>query len=131
MSKVIYVSGPMSGMPHYNFPAFNTAANMLRSSGFGVINPADFGSDAGISWRKCLERDLMVMFHADVVVTLPGWEKSKGAQLETHVATALGIPVMTIREFINETISGSKAANSNAQGDSLVGATDQPDNRNP
>lgn len=108
MKKVVYISGPMSGLPDYNFAAFNAAAAMLRTSGFHVLNPADFGANPEVPWRRCLERDLVTMFHADVVVTLPGWEKSKGAVLETHVARELGISVMTLRDFINETVFGGK-----------------------
>lgn len=106
MSKVIYISGPMTGKPDFNFPAFNTVALSLRSIGFYVLNPADFGQNPNVSWTECLKRDLMAMFYADVVVTLPGHENSKGAQLETHVARALGIPVMTLTEFKQQVING-------------------------
>jgi hypothetical protein len=92
----------MSGIPEYNFPAFNAAAKALRLAGFFVINPADFGCDESVSWRKCLERDLMAMFHADIVATLPGFEKSKGATLENYVANALGTPVTTVSELLRD-----------------------------
>jgi hypothetical protein len=105
--KVIYISGPMTGIENYNFPAFNLAADMLRRNGFNVLNPADFGANPKHTWADCLKRDLLAMFNADVVVTLPGAEKSKGAGLETHVARELGIPVVTIKEFINEYLLGT------------------------
>lgn len=97
---VVYVSGPMSGIEAYNFPAFNEAAKALREAGYAVLNPADFGADPAMSWRKCLERDLAIMFHADTVATLPGWENSKGASLEVMVAQALGIPVAKIGDLL-------------------------------
>jgi hypothetical protein len=109
MSKVIYISGPMTGKPDFNFPAFNTVALSLRSIGFYVINPADFGQNPKLTWVDCLKRDLLAMFHCDVVVTLPGWENSKGAQLETYVAKALSIPVMTLAEFKQQVINGPPA----------------------
>jgi nucleoside 2-deoxyribosyltransferase len=101
--KTIYLSGPMSGYPDHNFPAFHAAAAVLRRAGFSVINPADFGVKEGESWRKCLERDLMVLFHCDTVVTLDGWEESKGAKLEVYVARELGIPDLDYRTFNSNT----------------------------
>jgi hypothetical protein len=98
--KTIYISGPMSGYENYNFPAFNAAANEFRSRGYGVINPADFGDDPSKTWRQCLERDLVVMFNADLVLTLTGWENSKGAKLEVFVAESLGIPVHHYKDFV-------------------------------
>ena len=39
-SKRIYISGPMTGMPEHNFPAFHAAADRLRKAGWSVVNPA-------------------------------------------------------------------------------------------
>lgn len=36
-----YVSGPMTGLPLLNFPAFHAAAAKLRAQGHEVINPAE------------------------------------------------------------------------------------------
>jgi hypothetical protein len=38
---IIYISGPMTGYPDLNFPAFHLAASVLRSEGFTVISPAE------------------------------------------------------------------------------------------
>jgi hypothetical protein len=90
----------MSGLPEFNFPAFHEAADVLRRAGYSVINPADFGAKPEVSWRECLERDLMVLFHCDHVLTLDGWKQSKGASLEVHVANELGIPVRPYCGFV-------------------------------
>ena len=37
---VVYLSGPMTGLPEFNYPAFNALASTLRGSGFVVNNPA-------------------------------------------------------------------------------------------
>ena len=38
---LVYLSGPMTGLPDLNFPAFHAAADKLRSQGVQVVNPAE------------------------------------------------------------------------------------------
>lgn len=38
---MIYLSGPMSGLPDYNWPTIDAAAVALRSAGHTVVNPAE------------------------------------------------------------------------------------------
>lgn len=96
----IYISGPMSGYEDWNFKAFNEAAIKLRSAGYPTINPADFGANPNDTWESCLKRDIAVLVHCETVVTLDGWEKSRGASLEVYVAKALGIPVVSISDLL-------------------------------
>ena len=37
----VYLSGPMTGLPDFNRPAFHAAAAALRAQGYVVINPAE------------------------------------------------------------------------------------------
>lgn len=37
----IYLCGPMTGLPEYNYPAFHAAAAELRAQGWRVVNPAE------------------------------------------------------------------------------------------
>ena len=43
----IYISGPMTGKPDFNHPAFNAAAIRLREEGHFVINPAELSAFFG------------------------------------------------------------------------------------
>lgn len=90
----VYVSGPMSGMPEFNFPAFNATATMLRAQGYDVVNPVDINPDSNTSWETCLRRDLAAMLDCDAICMLPGWEKSRGATLERHLADKLGFKIV-------------------------------------
>lgn len=43
----IYVSGPMTGVPDHNRPAFDAAAKRLREQGHFVINPVELSEPFG------------------------------------------------------------------------------------
>lgn len=111
MSKKYYLAGPMSGIPKFNFPAFFAAATRLREFGWDIISPAEMDDEAdkgaalksvdgsitdhtamsGKTWGDFLSRDVKIV--ADQVqglVLLPGWEKSRGARLETFVGLLCG-----------------------------------------
>lgn len=112
----IYVAGPMTGLPQFNFPAFYSAANALRAQGFEVTSPAETDSPAvqqialasedgnmgalasatGESWGDLLAADVKLIADTGIeaIYTLPGWPRSRGARLETFIARALcGLPV--------------------------------------
>jgi hypothetical protein len=98
----------MTGLPEYNFPAFDKATTRLRELGHTVFNPAendkDNGFDAtgmagheaeehGFSLRDALKQDLSwICDHAEAIVLLEGWERSKGVRAEMALAEALSIP---------------------------------------
>lgn len=89
----IYLAGPMTGLPDFNFPAFNTEAERLRSEGCTVLNPADHGVIDGYDWRDYMRLDIAQLVTCDAIHLLRGWEKSKGATLELYIATQLGLLV--------------------------------------
>ena len=89
----LYLSGPMTGLPDYNFPAFEQARDRIRMMGHEVICPAEAGQVEGWEWRDYMKRDILMMLEADSLVVLPGWEDSRGARLEVHLASALGMTV--------------------------------------
>lgn len=97
----IYISGPMTGLPEFNLPAFAAEAERLRRLGFDVVNPAEINPVGG-TWEECMRRDVALLVTCDHVATLPGWDKSQGAQLEVYIADRLGIrdsPAHTITEY--------------------------------
>jgi len=89
----VYLSGPMAGLPEHSFPAFHSYAEQLRAAGYDVVNPAEI-DNSGKTWEGCLRTDLREMCTCDTIALMPGWEKSKGANLELHIAHRLGMEVM-------------------------------------
>jgi len=113
----IYVAGPMTGIPQFNFPAFHRTASALRDLGHEVFNPAEhdesLGLDAehmtgeedlsalGFSLREMLHVDTsFICREADAVCLLPGWKNSKGAMAELTLARALGLKAGDLKHFI-------------------------------
>lgn len=92
--KTIYISGPMTGLPDLNFPAFHAAASLLRAQGHEVRNPAEVGEEPGKTWEDYMRKDLRLLCDCDAIYMLPGYKNSRGACLELTVAERLGFEVM-------------------------------------
>lgn len=101
---LIYLSGPMTGLPEFNKPAFHRMTYRLRCAGYKVANPADWDhpNDHGRPWEHFLRRDLAGMLHlgCDAVAVLDGWHHSRGATLECEVARVLGWPVFHVDDLL-------------------------------
>jgi hypothetical protein len=118
-STVFYIAGPMSGLPQYNFPAFDKARDMLRRVGFRVISPADMDREVGVDPTQsdfdpsvideaflidAMHRDSQAIIHeADAMVMLPGWQLSTGAKAEFALARWKHIPVYAF-DFVEMTL---------------------------
>jgi hypothetical protein len=113
----VYLANKMTDLPQFNYPWFDRAATYLRDVlGWDVQSPAEMDDPAtraaalaspdgrpgsgvsnGETWGDFLARDVKLIADGDLdaVVVLPGWERSRGARLETFVACALdGKPVL-------------------------------------
>ena len=89
-----YIAGPMTGHADFNYPAFNAAAALLRSLGIAAINPADHGRVPGATWGDYLRSDIAQLATCESIYFLPGWSQSRGALLEHHIATSLGMRLL-------------------------------------
>ena len=110
--KSVFLSGPMTGLEHYNVEAFAKAHAQLKELGAKyVYNP-------GISYlcsekhdheywmRECVQEltngPRYEEFYYDLVVQLKGWSKSDGCRTEAQVASACGIPCVTMKRVLKE-----------------------------
>lgn len=95
---IIYISGPMTGYPDLNFPAFAAAADRLRNLGHIVINPAEIEQPVK-EWSACMREDIKQLMLADAVAVLPGWAFSRGAKIEVDLAGQLGMRILDAELF--------------------------------
>lgn len=98
----LYLSGPMTGLPDLNFPAFHAAAAALRARGWEVVNPAEINPDSSLPWHECMRADIKALCDCDFIVLMPGWERSQGAALELHIAQRLLLEVFTLQGFLDD-----------------------------
>jgi hypothetical protein len=108
MSKKIYICGAMSGVPDFNYPAFNMAAVRLRELGHVVENPAENAEPQCGTWSGWLRAAISQVIKCDTIAVLPDSENSKGAILEQHIARELGILIVPISELITDVKAPNK-----------------------
>lgn len=94
MSTRIYIAGPMTGLPDFNYPAFNAEAARLRALGFHVENPAENPAPPCGSWAGYMRLAIAQLVTCDAICLLPGWSASRGASIEHDLAVHLGLAVM-------------------------------------
>lgn len=106
--KSIYIAGPMTGYPNFNFDAFHNAAAKFKALGWRVFNPAEKDEEDGVvggagwetgddqklvasgwDFKEAFTWDVCKVIEADAIYVLPGYEKSSGATAELAVAKAI------------------------------------------
>jgi hypothetical protein len=118
----IYLSGGMSGVERADYVRrFSEAENILRKHGYGCINPCrvwacrwlwiyrvmEWVLGKRLAYAVVLCYDLLLlMTRADGIVMLPGWQASRGAQIENYVARHF--PMMGISKAAAEEIEKIK-----------------------
>lgn len=93
----VYLAGPMSGIKNHNRRSFLVAEKLLRREGYEVVNPVRLDDVSKCdSWAAYLKRDIPHLLKCKTIALLSGWENSKGANLERHIAKELGLTVYYI-----------------------------------
>lgn len=88
----VMVSGPMTGLPHFNRPLFNEVAAQLRGEGHTVYNPATL--PVGWSHDHYMAITLKWIENVDALYMLDGWQHSKGAVMEFDRILRNRIPIL-------------------------------------
>lgn len=88
----VYLAGPMTGYPDFNYPAFHDYAAALRLAGHEVLNPAEhFDGRQDLPYETYMRGAIEALLQAEAIFTLPGWVRSKGAKMEMLIAQRLGL----------------------------------------
>lgn len=106
-SPVIYVAGPMTNYPEFNFPAFDAAADALLYRGYAVVAPNRLTLPCGCSgptrcgpiahtWHEYMRMCIRALMDCSAVATLEGWESSRGAAAEVRIARDLEMRVAPV-----------------------------------
>lgn len=94
----IYCSGPMTGIYNNNYEEFHKNAKFLRDLGWTVISPAEMDEKLGVDptqpfseeqYLNTLRHDYKALADCDAIAFMPGWDKSRGAKLESDFANVL------------------------------------------
>lgn len=90
----IYISGPMTGYPEFNYPAFNEMEKRLKALGFDVFNPASIKGEDNWTWKDYMKPCIKAIPDCDGIVMLENSEYSNGAMVELDIARALELTVI-------------------------------------
>lgn len=99
--KKVYISGRISDLPREQYMTmFGIAEQMLRKKGYKVVNPTRvwvcrwewlwkilaWGTSEHTAYTLTLLYDLWLLMRCDLIYKLPGWQQSRGANIESCVA---------------------------------------------
>lgn len=97
--RTYYLSGPMTGYPKYNYPAFEEAAQVLRNTGLEVLSPHENPwpvehetMPPEALWTAMMDLAHKQMDQCDDIILLRGWPNSRGARLELAYMLDRSIP---------------------------------------
>jgi hypothetical protein len=88
----IYIAGPVTKVPGKNRAAFDLVADQLRDRGHTPIVPHEH-VPSNARWDLCMKALIPLMLQCDAVAALRGWQQSKGALIEVHLAIDVGMPI--------------------------------------
>lgn len=93
---LVYISGPISGIPDDNRAAFTRAVEYLASIGHDAINPLDIAATLPVDaeYPDYIRADVLALLDCEALYVLPGWQSSRGACVEVMLAKALDMRII-------------------------------------
>jgi hypothetical protein len=99
MKHTVYISGQMTGLPDFNYPAFMEKEAELVAQGHAVINPAVTAQEdtrhlERPEWHDYIASAVSRMRTATAIHYLENHKASFGARVEEIVAEKMGLEVV-------------------------------------
>ncbi len=103
----LYISGPITGTLNYK-KIFQGAKDALLAKGYDVVNPAELTEVIGgsFTYDEIMSIDLDLLNRCDALVQLPGWERSRGANIEYGYAMGAGKPILSFDTLMEGSVRG-------------------------
>lgn len=96
--KKVYISGPITGLPMCEVKDnFMKVEKEIKDFGHKPINPLKVSPfSTRKTYKDYLIDDIEALIRCDAIYLMPGWKKSKGANLEFVIAKELGLDIFFI-----------------------------------
>ncbi|MBI9052498.1 MAG: DUF4406 domain-containing protein [Bacteroidales bacterium] len=116
--KKLYLSLPITGCEMQSVVEASEAQNVFERKGYEVINPHDIKRDLTETLNRIpleieiMGADLYSISQCDAMILLPGWQNSKGCNLEIRFALDYNIPIydyQTMKKIIFDSHLKNKA----------------------
>lgn len=104
-NKVIYIAGPITGVPGYYKP-FEQAMDEIQAAGMIPLSPCWMPVD--MPREKCIQIGLAMLAQADGALFLPGWERSAGCKLEMDFCDNTGKPTVSFNSMQNLCVAAGR-----------------------
>ena len=99
--KKVFLSGPMTGYPGYNFQRFNLAEKQLADAGIECVNPVNickkYKKEHVLADKAVFDKMITEQQEAerkcDAILLLDGWQMSKGVRLELKTALEMDMQI--------------------------------------
>ena len=101
--KTIYIAGPITGKPNFNWDAFYNAESELQDDNWLTVNPCTSALSRKLQQQETISKsdikdvmllDISLLANCDAVYMLNGWKESKGACAEYTFAKAIGLQIL-------------------------------------
>ena len=92
--KKVYISGRITGIENKAKIQFAQAEAELQAKGFHTVNPFNLNHNHDKSWQSYMRECIRALCDCTTIYMLPGWKKSRGANLEFLIANMLHMEVL-------------------------------------
>lgn len=98
--RLCYISGAITGIEEAVYrDEFNRGKLLAESRGMVGLSPLELPHKHSRTWEAYMREDIWALTQCQAILMMRSWEGSRGARLEHHVATELGMEVLYEADF--------------------------------